>query len=293
MIRFSTYLLLVIFFTSCLTEIEFNGVENVTGTLVIEGGVTSEYARQAVRLGRTQKVTGTRETNAVSGAVVFVHFDNQQLEFLEVDSIPGFYVSDSVQLESEKEYFLEVTVDGDIYEASDYMFEGLPFDPISYEPIPEGSFIFGDNNEGFYLIPLPGNFGGGRSFIYYLEINVPKDWQDNFPYPLPPRYIENPPSYNRSDTSYLIHPSLEISALFEYGKTEIWGFPLGTQLKERQYRLSPNFYEYQRSVLLETDWRGVNFLQAVPANVPSNISNGALGFFSALDYYEVNSIIQE
>ena len=285
--------LIVLLFSSCLSEIDFYGQEDVTGTLVVEGGVTSEFTSHSVKLSRSQKVTGTVAHEGVSGASVKVTYDTQELIFNEVDSLPGVYVSDSIQLFPEIEYFLEIAIDGVLYEASDYMFEGLPFDPIAPEPIPAGTELFGDNNQGFYFISLPGNFGGGKPFIYYLEIEVPKDWKDDFPYPLPPRYISNPPAFNRSDTSYLIHPSLEISALFEYGKTEIWGFPLGTKLRERQYRVSPNFYEYQRAVLLETDWRGVNFLQAVPANVPASFTNGAYGYFSAMDYYELTTVIEE
>lgn len=266
---------------------------NITHRVVIEGGVTSERTRHQIRLSRTGGVTGPVEMETISGATVQITFENETITFNESDSIDGVYVSDTIQLHPGIEYSLEVVVDGEVYQATDYMQYAEPFDPIIAEPIPDGTTLFGSNNKGFYFISLPGNFGGGKAFIYYLEIEVPNNWKDDFPYPLPPRYITNPPAFTTSDTSYLVHPSLEISALFEYGKTEIWGYPLGTNLRERQYMVSANYYDYLRSVLLETDWRGINFLQAVPANVPTNISNNGLGYFYAIDYYEVKSVIEE
>ena len=46
------------------------------------------------------------------------------------------------------------------------------------------------------------------------------------------------------------------------------------------YGISKEQYEHNTALMLETDWGGGPF-SGPPANVPSNISNGALGFFSA------------
>ncbi|MDF1549027.1 MAG: DUF4249 family protein, partial [Bacteroidales bacterium] len=44
--------------------------------------------------------------------------------------------------------------------------------------------------------------------------------------------------------------------------------------------ISKEKYEYYLAILLETDYSGGGF-SGPPSNVPTNISNGALGFFSA------------
>ena len=176
------------------------------------------------------------------------------------------------------------------YRASDEMPTARSFTPIEYFPMEPGPLI-GNVTEGFYGIELPGNFGSGVPYFYTLVYQTPLDWRDSFPYPIP-SIIDNRENWGPKDTTYLTHPGLEISALFEYGKTEILGFPLGTQFTEYRYYVSDGYYEFLRSVLLETDWRGVNLLQAVPANVPTNLSNGARGYFFAVDSYEVVSEIR-
>ena len=52
----------------------------------------------------------------------------------------------------------------------------------------------------------------------------------------------------------------------------------GDTLKLEQHHISPATYEAFTAVMLETDWRN-GFFDAPPANVPTNLSNGALGLF--------------
>ena len=73
-------------------------------------------------------------------------------------------------------------------------------------------------------------------------------------------------------------PTIDVSQVFAPENEKIY-FPKGSIIWIRKYALSNEYAEYLRAVLLETKWRG-GFLDSQPANVPSNFSNGALGFFS-------------
>ena len=51
-------------------------------------------------------------------------------------------------------------------------------------------------------------------------------------------------------------------------------------IKLQMLSISKEEYDFKIAVLLETDFSGAGF-SGPPANIPSNVSNGAIGFFSA------------
>ncbi|MDN5205627.1 DUF4249 family protein [Fulvivirgaceae bacterium BMA10] len=278
--------------TGCLTEIDPLTEENSTKTLVVEGGITSELKQHLVTLGLSGNVSGQNSFDPASGAVVTISDGENSYLLMEDTKSPGDYYSQEIAGEPGKSYTLNVHYNGESYQGTDTMVASEPFDPVIPAPIEPGRFLFGKHNKGFYSIELPGNFGNGKPVIYELYYDTPDDWKDNFPYSIPQRFIDRT-NWQPRDTTYLIHPALETAALFEYSTTEIVGIPLFTLIRERQYFMSEAHYAFQRSVLMETDWRGVNILQSTPGNVTGNMSNGAYGFFYAMDMHELQKIIEE
>jgi hypothetical protein len=64
-------------------------------------------------------------------------------------------------------------------------------------------------------------------------------------------------------------------------------FPAGTIISERRYSLTPEHAEFVREMLLETNWTGGLFTVA-PANVITNMSDGAFGYFGACAVTELS-----
>ncbi|MEN0046930.1 MAG: hypothetical protein AAF806_07735, partial [Bacteroidota bacterium] len=72
--------------------------------------------------------------------------------------------------------------------------------------------------------------------------------------------------------------SVHLSALSRPEK-EIVSFPKGSQVIVKKYGLNDDFAAYLRAKAIETEWNGT-FFYSTAENLPSNISNDALGFYS-------------
>ena len=84
-------------------------------------------------------------------------------------------------------------------------------------------------------------------------------------------------------------PTLDVSEVFAPQMEAIW-FPAGTVITERRYSITPEHAEFIRELLLETNWTGGLFNVAA-ANVTTNLSNGAIGFFGTCAVTELSVIV--
>jgi hypothetical protein len=81
-------------------------------------------------------------------------------------------------------------------------------------------------------------------------------------------------------------PTLDVSEVFA-PRMESLFFPAGTVITERRYSLTSAHAEFIRGMLLETNWTGGVFPVA-PANVGTNLSDGARGYFGACAVTELS-----
>ncbi len=285
------YLILLSPLFGCLEEIPYQIDSDAQKQLVVDGGLKASESIHEIILSWTGSVTGKNPFQPARGAMVQISDGESLFDFIESELNPGHYYSDTISVDISKTYFLTIKLNGQQYEASAKGVISKPFEPIEYLPS-EGGDVLGDNPQGFYYIELPGNFGGGEPYLYYLEYEVPKDWKVDYPYPIPAELMRWGGN-GLVDTTYLIHPGIEPAALFEYSQSIVDGLPIGTKLTEKRFYLSNDYYVFLRAISMETDWRGSNIMQTIPANVPSNINNGALGYFYVYDSFEVETYIQE
>ena len=78
---------------------------------------------------------------------------------------------------------------------------------------------------------------------------------------------------------YYTLPTIDVSEIFAPGIQTIY-FPSGTYITEKKYSITREHAEYIRALLLESKWQGGLF-DTEHANLPTNMSNGAIGFFGA------------
>jgi hypothetical protein len=102
------------------------------------------------------------------------------------------------------------------------------------------------------------------------------------------------PGYQQTDSTkckarmlFYTLSTLDVSEIFAPSLESI-SFPSGTKITETRYSLTPEYAEFIREVLLETQWQGSLF-NTTPANVPTNLSEGGAGFFAVCG---VSSIFQ-
>jgi hypothetical protein len=94
-----------------------------------------------------------------------------------------------------------------------------------------------------------------------------------------PGYEDSLSSDCRARTYFFTLTSIDVCEL-NHPEYERIFFPEGALITERRYSVSPAHEEYIRSLLIETNWNGGLF-NATTANLPTNLSNGAVGFFYA------------
>jgi len=252
-------------FNSCTKVIDFD-VSDANIRLVIDGSVTSEFKRHEVKISLTGSYFSGVRTPSVSGATVQVSDGTLTWDYIEKIDQPGLYQSpDSFFAEVGKTYTLRVLVDGKQYEASETMQEGARLDSFNiqqfFKPIPFenaidssytlsvwGQEVAGERNYYMWKYKINGTFGRTDSLqnVYFLDDKG-----------IDGAYIPGYPIYSID--------SKEIQS--------------GDTLSLYGYTISADYYQFLRSILLETFWRGGGPWDGPPANIPSNFTNGALGYF--------------
>jgi hypothetical protein len=74
--------------------------------------------------------------------------------------------------------------------------------------------------------------------------------------------------------------TIDVNQLYNIPETQEVCFPKGTRIIRKKYSLTPEYQEFLRTLLTETSWRGGLF-DVESGNVMTNLSNGAVGYFSA------------
>lgn len=257
-----SYLILII------TSLLFGCTENVdldsldlanadNSILVVEGEITNLSQAHTVRLSRSRDISPDISPIPITGASLSIS-DGEQIFILQ-ETQPGIYqTAPHVKGEVGKVYTLNIEVNGETYTASDSLIAVRE----AMEPI-ENLLDFGLT--GISLSLFRNRFGRGENSKNQIFIDYP-----------PELLLERINEY-----TYFYHELVELPPLFQLEITEVGSsLPSGTVLRRKKFSMSEEYYAFIRALLFETDWRG-GFFDPPPANIPSNISNGGLGFFNA------------
>lgn len=250
--------------SSCLDEISIEEyVGEPSERLVIEGLITNEKKAHYVKLTRTTNVIPRGPANPVSGANVTITDNETVFLLVEKEIGSGIYLTDStIQGEAGKTYLLSIVVDGTAYEASDKMEAANEFEENDILPV----YVTPDQSGGYINQLFTVAYGADNPSMLSVEIVNPR------------------PEDKYTEIWYYTFPGADVDNIFPT-PTESLEFVSGTIFQQTKYSLSNEHYLFLRAVLLETKYEG-GVLGSVRANVPTNVSNGALGFFGACSVKE-------
>jgi hypothetical protein len=252
-------------FNSCTKVIDFD-VSEANIRLVIDGSVTSEFKQHQVKISKTGSYFSGIRPPVVSGASIQVSDGLTIWNYFEKTDEPGTYFSQiSFKAEQGKTYSIKVQVEGQEYTASEAMQVGATLDSLDiqqfFKPIPFenaidssytlsvwGQEVGGQRNYYMWKYKINGSFGRTDSLqnIYFLDDKG-----------IDGAYIPGYPIYYIDQKDLISGDTLAL-----YG-----------------YTITDEYYQFLRSVLLETYWRGGGPWDGPPANIPTNFTNGALGYF--------------
>lgn len=262
-------ILCLLFPLGCVEEIDLNVLNAGTSNrLVVEGSITSEQKAHFVKLSRTNTAIPKEAAPGVSGAVVSISDDSTVFRLWEVDTLPGVYLTDPTVAGSvDKTYTLRIELAGEVYTATARM------EPVA--PFGEAGSLFGPPNR--LQNPIPGN-------LEVFELEFPKV-RYGAAAPAKEMFFARDPVENQLISAfYYQFPGIDPDGfLLNFsGANQRLFLEAGTLVAQHKHSLSKEHYQFIRAVYAQTQFRGGLF-DRVPANVVGNVSNGALGFFSASD----------
>jgi hypothetical protein len=245
-------LALLILNFSCEKVIEWDKNTKNIPLLIVEGRITNEKSPHLVRLSRAAE-NPNEKNPPVSGALVSISDGTETNLLTEDPANPGnYYTSPGIRGVVGKTYTLRIKFDGLEYIAAAYM---VPVEPLD-------SFLHSDCNNGY---KAEFDDKGDPSMI---ELNI--DWSGG----------GCPDSVSCS--SKIIHyklDNIDVNKLFKPAQEEVC-FPDSSCIIRKKYSLTPEYQEFLRSFLMETEWRGGIF-DVERGNVITNLSEGAIGYFAA------------
>ena len=266
----------VAIFASCTETIELDLNTDNNIRLVVDAELSTETKAHLVKLNLTKDYFKEGESDAAENAIVSISngTDTETLEELT----PGhYYTSEGFYGEENETYTLRIEYGGEVYTSTSTIYPVMPIDSISYEIFEtvEGGFDDDEEEEDpDYSL-----------YAFFQEPATPNQ------YYLFKHTINHKPSEDILDWFFtediLVNGNYIADADFFDFDAEI-----GDTVTFEAYSISEEGYEYLNAILLETEFRGGLF-DGAPANVPSNMSNGALGSFITVDVERSSLIIED
>jgi hypothetical protein len=250
-------LLLSSLLVSCTKEITLD-LDNKSGQIVIEGNIIDGAATQTVRITRSVAFTASNQYPAVTNAVVIVRDNAGAVETLTYTT-NGEYTTNRIVTAPGRTYSLEVRVDGQVYTATS---------TLTPRPVPLNGLILDSIA-----------FGGE---VTYTLLPVFTD-----PQPLGDRYFLTSTVSGKQEKIIDVFSdninngilNQRIILLAFNNTDEDIKVERGDTVTLELHCVDEKVYTYFNSIIQL--YRGGPGGGVTPSNPPSNISNGALGYFSA------------
>lgn len=238
---------------SCTEKINVDLFESPVN-LVVEGYITNETRQHTVVLSRTSPYFSAEPPEMVSGATVTI--EDTSILYVLTEVVPGFYVTNEAFAGIPgNSYTLTIQLDGETYTSTSSM--------PSVQPIDSIAFYKREMEEKLYDIgifmqepPDPGNYYFWKVYkdfaLVSKNITQLKFASDDL--------------INGNYLSGLRVQSVEARA--------------ENRITLEMASITEEYYEYCLAIIKETLYSDGPF-ESAPASITGNISNGALGFFTA------------
>lgn len=241
---------------ACEEAVDWEFQAGANEVLVVEAILTDEFIQQEIQLSLSYDNLNGLPT-PVLGADVRVEANGISYRFSQDLEYPGRYRSEfPFAVLDDLPYELQVEWQGQFFTATTELSVVAPLPAITFLPY--------ENTDSLRIPNFAPIYNANQQAMY--ELNV--DWshlvgEDSARAKL--LYF----TFSTINTGGLIRPAVDTLA-----------FPKGSIVVAKKFGLNPDFADYLRAMVLETQWRGSVFYGPA-ANLPTNIEGGALGFFSA------------
>ena len=250
---------------SCKKIIQID-TNNAEPQLVIEGKISNRLIEQQVLISKTVGYDEKAVYPKVSGATVRVS-DNNGNTYIFTEKSPGIYVN-RMRGVSGITYKMEVTAEGKNYQASSKMPNLVKLDSIG---VITNNFFGNERKTAAAFLVDPVN----EANFYRFNLYVNGLFSDRI-------YVNNDRLTNGNN--------LRIQLYYEANDDDDEGLKSGDNISVEMEGIDANIFNYWYA-LSEQSGGGPN-QGTTPSNPTSNISNGALGYFSANTYQRLSTTVK-
>jgi len=270
--KYICMIFILIFFTNCERKENWILDTQSTDLIVVDAIITSERKEHIICINHPVEKLN-EEPLPVAGATVLINDEDSVYYLTEKPVNSGRYVTSPYFFcRLNKNYKLLINFEDKVYTAKTYMVAGDKFEILEYE---KNSF------DNLYHI---------KWVASQFDFKDPAMWEVLLDWSKAPGYIQANPDTCRARLLFYTLPTVDVSQIFAPEIEKVY-FPLGTIINQRRYSLNPEHAEFIRTLLSETSWQGGLF-SSVPANIYTNLSEGAVGFFGACEVTAVSQTVK-
>lgn len=263
-IKFFCFIIIAISLSACEKVIDVK-LDTPASVLVIEGMLTDQLGTQTIKITESVPYTSSNIYPAVTGAIVNVT-DDAGDSYAYTESSPGIYTVTSLKGESGRTYTMNVSVKNTIYKALSTMPQPVAIDSLSIKNITFG----GDDNKQVqvhYKDPV----AVANQYRFILKVNG----------------IQTKQVFTENDR---FTDGNEVTSILFYSEDDNKELAIGDKADVEMQCIDKNIFTYWSTLSQQTQngpGGGVT-----PGNPPSNISDGALGYFSAHTVAKANITVK-
>jgi len=230
-------------------------LDSSASQIVIEGNITNQPGQQTIKISQSVPYTDSNSYPPVTGAIVNVTDDNGN-SWVFTESAPGSYTFGPLRGRPGRTYTLEIKVNDLLYTASSTMPDSVLIDFLDIK-----EFEFGDETQK-------------QMQVHYSD---PADVVNQYRFVMKINGVQSKSVYAENDR--LTNGNSTPTILFFSGDDDDDELKTGDHVDVEMQCIDKNVFTYWNTLSQQTQngpGGGVT-----PGNPPSNISNNALGYFSA------------
>jgi hypothetical protein len=265
-----------VLFGSCTERIDLELNDDGNRRIVVDGWFTDREEQHEVKLTWTTSYFANQPAPPVEGALLNISDGETNIALTE--EAPGIYRTPVTSGEPGKTYTLTIEHDGEIYTAASEMRLSPEIDSLHVR-ILDPQEEFGVPFDPYYSVriwtqELPGE-GDCYMWRTYVNGESVRDTLREL------SFIDD----NLYDGVYVADTEVDFLEIDDEAT-------IGDTVRIEQFNIGQQAYDIFIGIMNETDWNGGLF-DAPPANVETNLTNGALGYFGAASVREAETVIQE
>ncbi len=243
--------------SACTERIDLNLDSEANQRLVVDAWLTDEVKAHQVKLTLTSDYFKNEAPEPATGAVVSITDGTETFQMQEAS--PGIYLTDdNVQGKPGHTYTLQIDWDGKTYSATSLLRPVSLIDSLGYE---KSEFQDDGNDFTEYSVLLYTVEPPTLDDAYYWKgflVDAPNDLTRTYWEIAEDKFVNGSPINGAEVLVMEANP--------------------GDDFVFEQYNIGPAAFDFFLAVQTETIYKGGIF-DTPPANVPTNLSGGALGFF--------------